>query len=212
MRWFDSKAEESLEGRNTVWSVVKQDQSIVVVTVSPTNFSASNVLSLYTNTIRCTELRSVSSRPPTWWYSYAIQIWTPPGFFQPTSLHLLGLRIQLGHPVGKRCPAPLPATNFTILDTYAIHEVSLDFCGCETATNTINQLLRARLYPATMKHPRTAATFNLLKRYELLSFESKCSAYQYYQSISRETDNTGTSQPRVSGCNLLLFSVFLIYA
>lgn len=134
-----------------------------------------------------------------------LQKWVLPGFFQPTSLHSLGLRIQLGHPTGKRCPAPTPATNFTILDTYAIHEVSLDFCGCETATNPIDQLLRAQLYPATMVHPRTAATFKLLKRYELLSFESKCSAYQYYQSIARESDNTGVSHLRVRSLGLIIY-------
>ncbi|KAF7783272.1 hypothetical protein Agabi119p4_2648 [Agaricus bisporus var. burnettii] len=122
---------------------------------------------------------------------HRIEKWTQPGFFIPTTLSHLGLRIQLGHRANERCPAPAPTSTFTILDTCGIHEVHLDFCGCEKATHHVNQLLRARLYPATTKSPRTAATFNLLKRYELLSFESKCSAYQYYQSIVRESDNTG---------------------
>ncbi|KAJ7217417.1 hypothetical protein B0H12DRAFT_1078830, partial [Mycena haematopus] len=77
-----------------------------------------------------------------------------------------------------------------------IHEVGVDFCGCETAQPRDVQLLRARWYPATGKSPRTAATFSVLRRYHLTTLESKCSVSEFYNSLSRGTDNTGTARVR----------------
>ncbi|KAG2086969.1 uncharacterized protein F5147DRAFT_588337 [Suillus discolor] len=37
---------------------------------------------------------------------------------------------------------------------------------------------------------KTAATFQLLCNFQLLSFESKASAYEFYHSLVRLTDNT----------------------
>ncbi|KAJ7827921.1 hypothetical protein B0H13DRAFT_2240976 [Mycena leptocephala] len=53
------------------------------------------------------------------------------------------------------------------------------------------QLLRIKWLPSTGKRPRTAATFNVLRRYHLLSLESKCSMGEFYQSLARQTNNTG---------------------
>ncbi|KAK6988861.1 hypothetical protein R3P38DRAFT_3228156 [Favolaschia claudopus] len=123
-------------------------------------------------------------------------------FFEKTTLKALGLRIQLGH--GKRigsaksCINPISAFNddFVVVDTYAIHEVNLYFCGCETAQAHDIQLLRARWYPSTSTKPRSAATFNVLRRFHLLTLESKGSVSEFYNSIARETDNTGTGHVR----------------
>ncbi len=57
------------------------------------------------------------------------------------------------------------------------------------------QLLRARLFPATSTDPRTAATFELLRLFQLLSFGSKVSAYEFYQTLSRLTNNLGDPVP-----------------
>ncbi|KAK6966556.1 CxC2 domain-containing protein [Favolaschia claudopus] len=132
---------------------------------------------------------------------HRIQKWND-FFFERTTLKALGLRIQLGH--GKRigsdkqCVNPLPAfdDDFVIVDTYAIHEVNLDFCGCETAQAYDIQLLRARWYPSTSTKPRSSATFAVLRRFHLLALESKCSVSEFYNSIARETDNTGTGDVR----------------
>lgn len=85
-------------------------------------------------------------------------------FFQCTNLKLLGLRIQLGHAPSHRCynPRPSSGNNFIVVDTNGIHEVALDFCGCDTAQLRYKQLLRARWYPATTTDPQMAATFNVL--------------------------------------------------
>ncbi|KAF8065132.1 hypothetical protein FPV67DRAFT_1419442 [Lyophyllum atratum] len=119
-------------------------------------------------------------------------------FFEDETLKKLGLRIQLNHPPGQRCLNPKPAKgdDFVVVDSYGIHEVGLDFCKCEQAIDDPLQLLRARLYPSTATQPQTATTFNCLKHFQLLSFESKCSAYEFFGAISRETDNTGLYVPR----------------
>lgn len=120
-------------------------------------------------------------------------------FFQGVSLKTFGLRVQLGHPAGQRCILPRPAFNdeFVLIDINGIHDVGLDFCGCETSDTHVRQLLRHGWYPSTSINPRTAATFRLLRHFQILSFESKASAYEYYHSLVRLTDNTGLSKPKV---------------
>ncbi|KAG6885483.1 hypothetical protein C0992_005120, partial [Termitomyces sp. T32_za158] len=50
----------------------------------------------------------------------------------------------------------------------------------------------------------TAATFRTLKTFELLSYESKVSAFQYYNALARLTDNTGLDAPKDRYQSLLL--------
>lgn len=87
--------------------------------------------------------------------------------------------------------------SFTVIDSHGIHEVGLDFCGCGTQGTLTQQLIRRQLYPATVFNPTTAATFRALHHFQLLSFESKCSVYQYFQTLARESDNTGTTNIKV---------------
>ncbi|KAG1856516.1 hypothetical protein C8R48DRAFT_749130 [Suillus tomentosus] len=114
-------------------------------------------------------------------------------FFERISLKKLGLRVQLGHNPGNHClnPRPSSGNDFVVIDVNGIHEIGLDFCECETAQIHYKQLLRARWYPATTTDPQTAATFGVLRLYHLLSFESKVSAYEFYHSLARCSDNTG---------------------
>ncbi|KAJ7592036.1 hypothetical protein C8J56DRAFT_781105 [Mycena floridula] len=122
---------------------------------------------------------------------HRVEFWTDEGFFVKRSLRQLGLRIQLGHFDGSRCAAPTPSKgkHFTIIDIHATHEVSLDFCGCGSGGRSTNQLLQARLYPATGILPTTAATFRALDHFQMLSFESKLNLHDYYGAILRQTDN-----------------------
>ncbi|KAG1733204.1 uncharacterized protein EDB91DRAFT_1251446 [Suillus paluster] len=128
---------------------------------------------------------------------YHMEIWTGT-YFHCISLHDLGLCVQLGHPSGVMCCNPASAfdDDFTILEINGIHSVTLNFCNCTTAQTHDIQLLHARLYPATTTNPRTTATFHLLDHFQMYTFESKGSAFEYYQSLSRLTDNTGTRQPK----------------
>ena len=114
------------------------------------------------------------------------------------SLKSLGLRFQLGHLDGV-CSLPQPAFNddFVVIHINGIHEVAVDYCGCQQLLPKTIQLLRARLFPSTVIDPKTAATFHVLEAFQMLSFTSKVSAYEFYQALARRTDNTGTSPPPV---------------
>lgn len=128
------------------------------------------------------------------------QQWSTGGYFVRVTLKTLGLWIQLGHRPGETCPNREPAfdDDFIVIDVHAIHAVGLDFCGCEYATNRYRQLLSARLFPATVNDSRTAATFSVMGLFHLLSFESKVTAFEFFHTVARRTDNTGLTPIRVS--------------
>ncbi|KAJ7769741.1 hypothetical protein B0H14DRAFT_3509403 [Mycena olivaceomarginata] len=114
------------------------------------------------------------------------------------TLRSLGVRIQLGHPPGVPCPNPERAwgDDFVIISSRSIDAVGLDYCNCATAKPKHLQLLRMRLYPATTTNPRSAATFAVLRRFAHMTFESKCSGYEFYNSLVHETNNTGLDPSR----------------
>ncbi|KAG2148930.1 hypothetical protein DEU56DRAFT_729907 [Suillus clintonianus] len=130
---------------------------------------------------------------------HKIEFWNG-SFFEDTTLKNLGLRVQLGHPVGERCFNLSRAydDDFVILDINGVHELALDFCSCESALSHVKQLLRARWYPATSADPKSAATFRLLQHFHMLTFESKASAFEYWQTLARLTDNTGIKPCKVN--------------
>jgi hypothetical protein len=106
----------------------------------------------------------------------------------------------LGHRVGEPCANPSRAArdDFVVVDENGVHEVGLDFCDCEWADDAVTQLLRVRWFPATTTAPKSAATFNVLELFQLLSFESKASVFEYYYTLMRRTNNTGTKKVPVS--------------
>ncbi|KAJ6487351.1 hypothetical protein DFH09DRAFT_1339464 [Mycena vulgaris] len=125
---------------------------------------------------------------------HRIEEWTGVVFKRKT-LKELGLRLQLGHWHERDhvCanPSPSQGEGFVVVNDHGVHDVALDYCGCASSGTQTVQLLRAGLYPATTTNPRSAATINVLRKFHLLTFESKCSAYKFYYSLARETDNTG---------------------
>lgn len=128
---------------------------------------------------------------------HTVEVWNSQ-FFERCSLRSLNLRIQLGHPIGESCinPHRTHKDGFTVITSHGIIVVNLDFCGCSSVSRP-TQLLRARLFPATTIEPQTAATFEVLKLFQLLTFGSKVSGFEFYQCLSRLTDNLG-DPPTVS--------------
>ncbi|KAJ7223872.1 hypothetical protein B0H12DRAFT_1205345 [Mycena haematopus] len=106
-------------------------------------------------------------------------------------------------------PQPAIADDFVIIDVHGVHQVALDYCGCGQGGHPTRQLLRAQLWPATTTNPKTAATFAVLRQYQLFSFESKCSALEFYQSLARQTDNLGMNRRKRSGQNQERYHGFL---
>ncbi|KAJ6575811.1 hypothetical protein B0H10DRAFT_1837609 [Mycena sp. CBHHK59/15] len=150
---------------------------------------------------------------------HCVEVWGR-DFFTGISLKSLGLRIQLGHGRNGMCPGTLAKRaraaagtanagveegetdakssrdDFCIVASNGIHEVGLDFCTCGLAEDHDIQLLCARLYPSTITNPSSAATFDVLRAFHLLSLEAKCSAHHFYNSLARRTNNNGVFQPR----------------
>jgi hypothetical protein len=109
----------------------------------------------------------------------------------------LGATIDLGHN-GANCPNPKNNILFTIIETNGVHATRLSLCGCLEAGTKIDQLMHARLFPATMLNTKTAFTFKVLKEFHLHNLESKEAVYDYLRAIRRLTDNVFTEDVLVS--------------
>ncbi|KAG1868964.1 hypothetical protein DFJ58DRAFT_714137 [Suillus subalutaceus] len=108
---------------------------------------------------------------------YRIKMWNR-YFFQCITLKKLRVQIQLGHNLGERYynPHPSAGDDFVVIGLNGVHEVVLDFCGCTSAQVQYKQLLYMWWYLATHFH--------------ILSFENKVSAYEFYHSLARYTNNS----------------------
>ncbi|KAJ7839295.1 hypothetical protein B0H13DRAFT_2239609 [Mycena leptocephala] len=109
-------------------------------------------------------------------------------YFQKSSLANLGLRIQMGHVPGEACTNPRAADkHFVVLHENGIHEVNIDFCGCENNVDHYIQLLRMGWFPATPEKPKMCATFILLDRFLIETSQAKTTiqTFQPYQSFIR---------------------------
>ncbi len=119
-------------------------------------------------------------------------------YHERKTLKELGHSVQLGPHIDGCCPCPRAAhEDFIVINTEIIQEVRVLFCGCAHAENHHTQLLHVRWYPTTVPYLRTACTFNALHFFQLLSLQSKTSAYDFYRSTSWATDNTGLNPPPV---------------
>ena len=117
--------------------------------------------------------------------------------FTQVTLKSLGLCLELGHAVGDHCCNPKCAfrDEFVVINTNGIHDIALDFCRCRMAQTHVKQLLHTHLFPATIFDPKTAATFKVLEKYQLLSFKSKVSSYEYYQCLVQLINNVSINSP-----------------
>jgi hypothetical protein len=127
------------------------------------------------------------------------------GFFVRHDIATLKLdiaSINLGH-AGLPCPSRY-ATNliFQVVDTNGIHATKIRFCMCMGNPNRVDQLMRARLFPATISQPTTAFTFQVLRQFHIHHLESQESAYDFIGSLRRLTDNAFPQ--RVAVCRYLL--------
>ncbi len=103
----------------------------------------------------------------------------------------------LGHDPDSCCPTPHRG-RLQVIDLDGIQTVYVDYCNCTQSLGRWRQLLRSHLFPSTVVDPQMATTFRTLEIFHLLSFMSKVSGYEFYHTLVRLTDNTGTRQPPVS--------------
>lgn len=124
-----------------------------------------------------------------------VERWTGT-FFVGTPLKTAGLRIQLNHTLSQ-CANPKPAhSSLRILHINGIHNVAIDYCGCERAIPNHIQLLRRGLFPASQINPKTCASFELLNLLHLLALTLKGSPYNFYRMLEKATNNTGVYLPK----------------
>lgn len=121
------------------------------------------------------------------------RLWTGE-FFVRSDISMLrdNYAVQLGHH-GHPCPtldAPKPV-KFTVTHSNGVHGTRISFCNCGTSSR-VEQLMRARLFPASTGEPETAFTFTAMREYDIHSSQAKTPAYDYFLSLRRLTDNIHT--------------------
>lgn len=132
-----------------------------------------------------------------------IQEWRGSHFVR-TSLKALGHIIALGHSSSKcpNAPIKLAVRSITVVHTNGIHKYTIEFCHCFEAANEPLQMISAGLFPATMDHPETAFTIQLLEEYEAHTLASKKSAFDYFSALVNLTDNVFPGRVLVSNNSL----------
>ncbi|KAJ8087598.1 hypothetical protein PM082_006431 [Marasmius tenuissimus] len=112
-------------------------------------------------------------------------------YFERKESHELGVVFHLGHN-GDRCESVAPDSipvNVTVVDCNGIHTVKIIYCQCPGHSGRFQQVLKARLFPATVDLPQTLFTFDLLKDFHLHTLSSKKTAYDYLYALRMKTDN-----------------------
>ncbi|KAF8868425.1 hypothetical protein CPB84DRAFT_1696373 [Gymnopilus junonius] len=113
------------------------------------------------------------------------------GFFDGYAQHL-------GH---NGLPCPMPDSkedlNFLIIDINGIHNTKICFCHCPGSEDRVIQLMRHRLFPASLQRPVAAFMFQLLHHFHLLHLESKATKYDYMGALRCLTDNVFTNEVSV---------------
>ncbi|KAJ7653714.1 hypothetical protein DFH06DRAFT_1270103 [Mycena polygramma] len=129
---------------------------------------------------------------------HIIEKWTGTCFVK-TPLKDLGLKVQFGHPPGESCVNPQPGNrNFVTLHHNAIHEVAVNFCGCENSTRAgppAIQLLRRGWFPASDDRPQTCMTLQGLEQFHIATLQCKTTMYDYYRSLEKLTMHDGRRPP-----------------
>ncbi|KAI0056878.1 hypothetical protein BV25DRAFT_1920621 [Artomyces pyxidatus] len=129
---------------------------------------------------------------------HVLERWTG-AFFERVPLAKLGpgLDVQLMHSPGSVCGHRQRAReDFTVLHTNGVHLVNLYFCGCglSSGIERRQQLLRMGWWPATPVDPQSAATFQCMDTFHLLSLQGKVTGYDFYKSLELLTDASGLSK------------------
>ncbi|KAJ6552461.1 hypothetical protein DFH09DRAFT_925108 [Mycena vulgaris] len=100
--------------------------------------------------------------------------------------------IALGH-YGERCPDADLGRTFTLVEKNGIHATAISFCRCQTPDGQrgapeFQQLLRAGIFPGSVKGPKTGYTLGLLDYYREQRNQGKGSAYNFVHVLQRMAD------------------------
>ncbi|KAG8902573.1 hypothetical protein FRC00_001366 [Tulasnella sp. 408] len=108
---------------------------------------------------------------------------------------------QLGESLIESFEEPAPedeidwSENIRIIHTSGIFEFKVNQCCCQGAPEVAMQMMALRLFPSTLTRPESAATFDVLRNAQMHSLCGKESIWDYYEVVSRLTDNIRTDLP-----------------
>ncbi|KAK7026078.1 hypothetical protein VNI00_015724 [Paramarasmius palmivorus] len=123
--------------------------------------------------------------------------WNEGGFFRRHDISTLqqGVSIHLRH-LGGLCRNPTEPRSFVITCSNGVHATLVSFCRCfqSAGKSHVQQLMESGLFPGSIKEPKSAFSFALLKQYDLHSLQAKSSDYDYYMALRRLTDDVFTSE------------------
>ncbi|KAF8202088.1 hypothetical protein K438DRAFT_1581642 [Mycena galopus ATCC 62051] len=129
---------------------------------------------------------------------HVVEVWNG-AQFKRTSLKALGIRVLLGHLPGEHCANPEAGRAvFFILHCSGIHEVAVDFCGCEQRSHVGRpdaQLLRIGWYPASEARLQTCMTLMVLDQFHIMMLRTKTTMYDYYKFLEKLTAHDRTKPP-----------------
>ncbi|KAF9038738.1 hypothetical protein BJ165DRAFT_1531802 [Panaeolus papilionaceus] len=115
-------------------------------------------------------------------------------FFVKSLLYELGLVRQLGHE-GSDCPNRAEKLldgdiqTLQVIHTTGVFKLSVRYCGCRpNMAPRYRQLLRERLFPASLRRIRSVFTFDILDTFHSLNLDGKITSYDYYNHILQKTD------------------------
>ncbi|KAJ7688830.1 hypothetical protein B0H17DRAFT_1202698 [Mycena rosella] len=100
--------------------------------------------------------------------------------------------IAIGHH-GQRCPQAGLGRSFTLVDMNGIHATILTFFRCnneegQCGASDFQQLLKAGIFPGSVKDPKTGYTLAVLEYFRQLRSQGKGSAYNFVCVLSRMAD------------------------
>lgn len=79
----------------------------------------------------------------------------------------------------------------TVVDLNGVHAMKVTTCQCG-GNSKWHQLFDADLFPATVADPQSAFTFHLLRDWQVMTLQSKVTAYHYIHALCHLTDNVFT--------------------
>ena len=151
--------------------------------------------------VRCNECFIESHKESRFHWA---KVWDDRGFFVRKDISTLrdgGYATTLGHG-GEQCPtnvatavAPLLAR---VVHLNGVHGTLIHFCHCSGVGDKFTQMKDDGLFPGSAKDPETCFTTDVLRHFHLLSNQSKISAYNYFATLQRLTDNVFTRDVQVS--------------
>lgn len=158
---------------------------------------------------------------------HRIQVWKT-NHYASSDLHDLGFVMHLGHR-GETCPhehgspkscsgsgteedepewTDMAEAILLVVGLQGVVHRTMRWCVCPDAKSREDQLLDARLMPATSKRTKTVFTFDLLEDFHLSRLECNTSAMNYYQKLRRLTNNA--FQNDVPVCNWTVSSILVL--